>query len=103
MNKRGMTPFHLLDALGALILVGVIGMGAVQEGAVKPAIEFSMELVVVALVGIVGWFVRNMIKDMCKDLEKEQEHGRDLSKRIGELSEKVHKLEGRMEKGMEER
>ena len=96
-NKRGMAPFQILDTLGALILVGVIGMGALQEGAVKPAIEFSMEMVVVVLVGIVGWFVRNMIKDMCKDLEKEQEHRRELSKRLGILSDKVSKIQGRME------
>ena len=97
-NKRGIAPFHILDSLSALVLLGVIGMGALQEGAVKPAFEFSMEMLVVLLVGIVGWFVRNMIKDMCKDLEKEREHGREMSKRIGDLAQKVSKMEGFMER-----
>ena len=96
-NKRGITPFHILDGLSALVLAGVIGMGALQEGAVKPAIEFSMEMLVVLLVGVVGWFVRNMIRDMRQDVEKEQKHGREMSARIGEIAQKVSKIEGRME------
>ncbi len=97
-NERGTSPAHVIDALGGLILLGLVTMGALQEGAVKPAVEFSMDVVVLALVAIVGWFVRTTFHDMRKALNEEKEHGRELSKRLGILSNKVSKMEGFMEK-----
>ena len=83
---------YVLDILGGMILLGFVGVGALQEGAVKPPID--METVLLSLVGllvlIVGWFVRNTLME-------QREHGKKLSERFGLLSDRVAKMEGRME------
>ena len=90
---------YVLDILGGMIFLGFVGVGALQDGAVKPAIDMESGLLVLVgiLVAIVGWFVRTAFKDMCKELEDQKDYDRSLSKRLGELAEKVSRMEGRME------